>query len=241
MKVAAKSVFSERLKAEREKKGQTQEQFARSLTSIYGISTSRGSISFYEKGERSADIEFIAAVADYCQVSADYLLGLSSIESVIPTLQSACSYTGLSEQTIRFFHIHKDEKINKDEHAVLISDTINYFICHSCFIDFIRLMACSNLSFQTENTCADSHPSFTAIITNPISKENPEIFFSPGESISIVFRSNAKERISSIVDDTLTKMEIDFLGANDIPYISNKKKYDKEKSGESSGNSETEG
>ena len=62
-------IFASRLKALREESGLSQSQMAEAL----GVS--RGSISFYENGERTPDISFLAIVKEYFRVQLDYLLG----------------------------------------------------------------------------------------------------------------------------------------------------------------------
>lgn len=87
--------FSPKLKAFREETGLNQSQLADKL----GVS--RGSISFYENGDRIPDIEFLRKVSEYFNVSADWLLGLSNVQSNDGELQQACNYTGLSEDAIK--------------------------------------------------------------------------------------------------------------------------------------------
>lgn len=41
------------------------------------LGVSRGSISYYENGERTPDIGFLAQVKEYFRVELDYLLGYS--------------------------------------------------------------------------------------------------------------------------------------------------------------------
>lgn len=65
-----KQVFATRLKALRENMGLSQSELAAA------IQVSRGSISFYENGERTADIEILSRLCEFFGVSADYLLGL---------------------------------------------------------------------------------------------------------------------------------------------------------------------
>ena len=65
----AVSAFTTRLKALREMEGLSQTQLADAL----GVS--RGRISYYESGERTPDVEFLALVRSYFQVDYDYLLG----------------------------------------------------------------------------------------------------------------------------------------------------------------------
>lgn len=63
--------FAKRLKQLRETAGLTQEQFAKELK------VSRGAISYYEKGERTPDIEFLFTLYEYfqCTLPYDFLLG----------------------------------------------------------------------------------------------------------------------------------------------------------------------
>ncbi|WP_303193453.1 helix-turn-helix domain-containing protein [Hungatella hathewayi] len=61
--------FSERLKLVRELSGLTQQQLAEKL----GVS--RGAISYYEKGERTPDIEFLENVIGFFDLPYDFLLG----------------------------------------------------------------------------------------------------------------------------------------------------------------------
>ena len=66
----SKEIFSQRLKALREEQGLSQTELAEKI----GIS--RGSISFYENGDRIPDIEILFKIHEFFDVTADYLLGL---------------------------------------------------------------------------------------------------------------------------------------------------------------------
>lgn len=61
--------FAKRLKDIREAAGVTQDQLAKELK------VSRGAISYYEKAERTPDIEFLDKVSDYFGLPLDFLLG----------------------------------------------------------------------------------------------------------------------------------------------------------------------
>ncbi len=64
--------FSKRLKELRETAGLTQEQLAKELK------VSRGAISYYEKGERTPDIEFLDSVAEYFQIPLEFAMGYTN-------------------------------------------------------------------------------------------------------------------------------------------------------------------
>lgn len=63
--------FSKRLKEIRETAGLTQAQLAEQLN------VSRGAISYYEKGERTPDIEFLDSLSEYFNLPYDFVLGMT--------------------------------------------------------------------------------------------------------------------------------------------------------------------
>lgn len=63
------SVFSEQLKDLRKTKGLTQKEVSEKI----GIA--RGSYGNWERGKREPNIEMLVKLADYFDVSLDYLLG----------------------------------------------------------------------------------------------------------------------------------------------------------------------
>ena len=65
----ATDMFAKRLKELREAAGLTQEQLAKELK------VSRGAISYYEKGDRTPDIEFLDSVAEYFMIPLDFAMG----------------------------------------------------------------------------------------------------------------------------------------------------------------------
>lgn len=69
--------FSERLKALRNQRGLSQEALADSL----GITRSR--LGNYEQGIREADFETLELLADYFNVSVDYLLGKTEVTPML--------------------------------------------------------------------------------------------------------------------------------------------------------------
>ncbi len=65
------SVFAERIKDLRDKRGHTQEEVGRV------VGKSREAVSKYEIGEREPDLTAVATLAKYFNVSADYILGIT--------------------------------------------------------------------------------------------------------------------------------------------------------------------
>ena len=71
--------FGKKLRCLRKLKGYTQEQLAQILN------TTRSCISNYELGNRQPDNETVTAVADFFDVSIDYLMGRSEVSLSVKT------------------------------------------------------------------------------------------------------------------------------------------------------------
>lgn len=60
-------------------------------------------VTHHYNGKRSVTMDFLKKYAQYFGVSSDYLLGLSDVPTTDKDLQFVCNYTGLNEDTIRWF------------------------------------------------------------------------------------------------------------------------------------------
>ncbi len=61
---------------------------------------SMSSISTYRNGKAEPKITALNRIANYLNVSADYLLGNTEIKNPDPQMPAACEFTGLTEQAI---------------------------------------------------------------------------------------------------------------------------------------------
>lgn len=86
--------FSKRLVQLREQRGITQQELADKLE------ITRQSLSLYEKAERTINIELLAKIADFFDVSTDYLMGRTDVSSMNEDIQTVGKVTGLSENAI---------------------------------------------------------------------------------------------------------------------------------------------
>lgn len=64
------------------------------------LGLSRQTTGFYINGDRIPDIQTLQQICEKCNVSADYLLGLSDITSQDANTRSVAAYTGLTERAI---------------------------------------------------------------------------------------------------------------------------------------------
>lgn len=64
------------------------------------LGMSRATVGFYSAGQRIPDALGIKTIAEKCGVSADWLLGLSNVQSRDGELKQVCNYTGLSQVAV---------------------------------------------------------------------------------------------------------------------------------------------
>ena len=117
------------------------------------IGVRRQTVSNYREGQSSPDWETLCKIADFFNVSTDYLLGRTTIKSPKTDLQAVCQYLGLSEKAVgglyraklggRLFwpvNIDIDLKDGIDQlaHAVM-DDFLSKEQCYSLFIHLAAL------------------------------------------------------------------------------------------------------
>lgn len=85
----------EKIRKLREETGTSQQKIA----DLLGVT--RQSLSLYEKGERTINVESLGKLAEFFGVSADYLLGLSDVRSTEQDMRTACEVTQLSEKAVK--------------------------------------------------------------------------------------------------------------------------------------------
>ena len=113
-------IFQERFKALRG--DMTQGQFAEKL----GIS--RPTVGLYESGARIPDAEVLRDIATRCDVSADWLLGLSETASPDITVQLVCRETGLSD--IALSALQTTIAASLGQKCIQLSDVINFLLTY---------------------------------------------------------------------------------------------------------------
>lgn len=94
------SVFATRLREIMKERGVNQTSLADKITTQY-VTIQRQTISLYMNGQSKPDTERLTVLAKTLDVSADWLLGLSDVQSRDGELKQVCNYTGLSEDAIK--------------------------------------------------------------------------------------------------------------------------------------------
>lgn len=125
-----KDIFGKRLFELRESRGESQQELADSM----GIT--RQSLSRYELGERTANIDLLKKIAEHYDVSADYLLGLTNNATTDANVQSVCKYTGLTDEAVRKIVYARSEGLFDEE-----LDMLSWLISEGYVLELCALLS----------------------------------------------------------------------------------------------------
>lgn len=102
--LAEKDTFPTRLREVMEARGENQTTLAKKAAAELGVAINRQSISQYMLGQSKPDTDRLTAFCKILDCSADYLLGLTEVQSISPKLRSMATYTGLTESALKYLH-----------------------------------------------------------------------------------------------------------------------------------------
>lgn len=89
------------------------------------LGCSSQAINQYKQGTSVPQLNKLIKIAEYFNVTTDYLLGLSKVKTTDPKIKEICEYTGLSDEAVEFLHNHRDDnEINVLNNLV---GTINFW------------------------------------------------------------------------------------------------------------------
>lgn len=106
-------------------------------------------ISYFVSGSRTPNLEQITTIADFFNVSTDFLLGRTKAHTQNTEIRAICDYTGLSEKAVLNLHLNKTRMDNTLRNNPLDLETqetefIRFFNRHiglpKCTLDFINLL-----------------------------------------------------------------------------------------------------
>ena len=102
---------------------ETQEEFGKRV----GIN--RNTIASYLKNkDKKPDTDQLIKISRACNVSTDWLLGLSDVRSSEPDVQSACKYTGLSEKAVENIKRYNRDDENSIVKKMKFIDAVNFML-----------------------------------------------------------------------------------------------------------------
>lgn len=80
------------------------------------LGCSSQAINQYKQGTSVPQLNKLIKIAEYFNVTTDYLLGLSKVKTTDPKVKEICEYTGLSEEIINTLHYWKNDKQERVNH-----------------------------------------------------------------------------------------------------------------------------
>lgn len=206
--MSPKEAFATRLKKLREENGITQSQLADDLN------TSRGSISYYEKMERTPDIEFLDKVSKYFHVSLDYLMGYS--KSGKKQTSSMADKIGLSDSSIELLHLFSNMVAGSE---VIGSDTKNMPFAIE-FVDaiikdirFFEVLCFLSEAYFHAGLKSPTNEEMLDLLDSDLSKDlsNKGVSLVKSKSLAYMDLDRAKDSMFTILDDIVwTKRENGF-------------------------------
>ena len=118
-------MISQRIKTLRSENNLTQSD----LASILGIA--KTTLAAYEQGKNEPSIDTLIKIADYFNISTDYLLGQTDVKSTDLEISYIAKYLGLNERSIN--ELHQYNKIAQENSNVEQKlRTLNLFFTPGC-------------------------------------------------------------------------------------------------------------
>jgi transcriptional regulator with XRE-family HTH domain len=123
------------------------------------IGVSRQTVAQWKDGHTKPDIYYLSKIADFFNVSADYLLRRTEVKSLDTEIQSVCKYIKLSQESVEFLHSCEPGKFyNKNGEQIALSPefdddvnpsddisysfVINRVLTNPNFLEFLNKMVC---------------------------------------------------------------------------------------------------
>lgn len=85
-------------------------------------------VSYWCKGNRTPNASQIIQIANYLNVSTDYLLGVTDVTTTDKDLQFVCDYTGLKEETIKQLSFEQNKHKNNLSSDNAFDEALNSII-----------------------------------------------------------------------------------------------------------------
>ena len=101
------------------------------------IGISSGSLSGYYNAKKEAGICNLVRIADYFNVSTDYLLGRTDVSSTDENIKISCNTTGLDENAVDLLRDFFKEKLNNCSLTLL--DMVNILLTNNSLIGLFTL------------------------------------------------------------------------------------------------------
>ena len=205
--------FGERIIKLRTKKNLSQEALAENC------SISISAINNYENDLRKPDIEVLVRIANFLEVTTDFLLGQTDIEAKNIEVQLICDQTGLTELAIHRLSLIKKQSIStpalfESINPITPIDALNYLLesngIHALTLAIRRYLTLLDYEKNKENYLGDKktknkleNASLEMFTTKQITGIEPTFMASQSE-ISLFY---IQKTFASIIDEIASKIK----------------------------------
>ena len=142
-------------------------------------------------------MDFLIKISEKCNVSADWIVGLSDIKTPNTSVQGACQCTGLSEEAVMVLHNNYEAGLLGAPAVSMISELIVYMHFGRISRDLIRASMVSediNVPHNTRSSLTD----------------DGRIVLSPKDTISYL-KTQVKDTFNRDTDKAIDKIFTEFF------------------------------
>ena len=182
------------------------------------LGISRVTLGYYESGERKPDIEILLRIANYYNVSCDYLLGLTETQSLDMNVREISHKIGLNEKSVEILCSYKSYNDNHPENNIseIYLTTVDDILLYNNLIEDIA----HYLYFQFD--CAYDSKNHENIIDSSeiefLDRKIGKPFQINSDYISDFLLSRVKNSLIRLRERYCGKKETPII--NDIPFVS---------------------
>lgn len=167
---------------------------------------SRQTVGFYCNGDRLPDVITLKQIAKKCDVTTDWLLGLTDVSTQDNDRRLICEYTGLNENSIDFLH---DFIADKDENGVYPAGFTDKMYNPKCLLNNIFLDALGSLFPSMVDLCDG---------INELYEENESAQLIVTE-IAVKADSTRERTVQRLSHNELAKLKIEYAKSTFSKYI----------------------
>ena len=203
--ITVNNSFSLKLKELRQKNNLTQDQLADELNTRYHLNESKATISQFEHNKRIADLDRLINIADYFQVSLDYLCSNKSNDNV------RCTNPGTRiKRLIKKNGLSQKEFVEKFNEKYGYSDseaTVSQYVNNKRTPEIDKMVKIANFFNVTLDyiMCRTDVDSDMSIYDKP--KENIS-FSTPQEAVSFILSQKVIADLGGYSLDSISNTEI---------------------------------
>ena len=219
--ITVNNSFSLKLKELRQKNNLTQDQLADELNTRYHLNESKATISQFEHNKRIPDLDRLINIADYFQVSLDYLCSNKSNDNV------RCTNPGTRiKRLIKKNGLSQKEFVEKFNEKYGYSDseaTVSQYVNNKRTPEIDKMVKIANFFNVTLDyiMCRTDVDSDMSIYDKP--KENIS-FSTPQEAVSFILSQKVIADLGGYSLDSISNTEIMEMTNDIIDIISRKHK-----------------